>query len=36
MALQFWMEVLKDPRISDDFKGVAHRHIAAVRPLAPS
>src|SRR5471032_1060979 len=36
MALQFWMEVLKDPRISDYFKGVAHRHIAAVRPLAPS
>ncbi|WP_295992127.1 type II toxin-antitoxin system HipA family toxin YjjJ [Rugamonas sp.] len=36
MALQFWTDVLRDPRISDDFKGVADRHIAAVRPLAPA
>ena len=36
MAMRFWRDVLNDSRISDDFKGVAHRHMMALRPLAPN
>ena len=36
MAMQFWQDVLDDYRISDDFKGIAHRHMMALRPLAPA
>nr|WP_315397758.1 type II toxin-antitoxin system HipA family toxin YjjJ [uncultured Duganella sp.] len=35
MALQFWADVLGDPRISDDFKGVAARHMAAIELISP-
>ena len=35
MAVQFWRAVLSDVRISDDFKGIAHRHMTALRPLGP-
>ena len=35
MAMQFWRDVLNDSRISDDFKGVADRHMMALRPLGP-
>lgn len=36
MALQFWQDVVNDPRISEDFKGVADRHVKAIRPFAPA
>jgi len=36
MALQFWQDVVNDPRISEDFKGVADRHAKAIRPFAPA
>jgi hypothetical protein len=35
MALQFWGDVINDPRISEDFKGVAECHLKAIRPFAP-
>jgi len=35
MAIQFWRDVLNDSRISDDFKGIAERHMTASRPLVP-
>ncbi|MEV4778618.1 type II toxin-antitoxin system HipA family toxin YjjJ [Burkholderia sp. LMU1-1-1.1] len=35
MAIQFWRDVLNDSRISDDFKGIAERHMTALRPLVP-
>lgn len=36
MAHQFWIDVVKDPRISAEFKGkVAHRHLNTLRKLAP-
>jgi len=34
MALQFWNDVAEDPRISAGFKGVAARHVEALKPLA--
>ncbi|MBV6320949.1 hypothetical protein [Duganella violaceipulchra] len=36
MALQFWQDVADDPRISEDFKAVADRHVKAIRPFAPA
>jgi hypothetical protein len=30
MALQFWGNVINDPRISEDFKGVAECHLKAI------
>lgn len=36
MALQFWTEVVNDPRISEDFKGVVARHVKAILPFAPA
>ncbi|MCU6502540.1 type II toxin-antitoxin system HipA family toxin YjjJ [Rugamonas sp. A1-17] len=36
MALQFWEDVVNDPRISEDFKGVAARHVKAIGPFAPA
>jgi len=36
MALQFWEDVVNDPRISEDFKGVAARHVKAIGPYAPA
>lgn len=36
VALRFWEDVLNDPRISEDFKGVAHRHMVAISVFAPA
>ena len=36
MALQFWQDVINDPRISEDFKRVADRHVKAIQPFAPA
>lgn len=36
MAAQFWRAVLNDPRISDDFKGIAERHMTALLSLGPA
>lgn len=35
MAMQFWRDVSSDPRVSDNFKGIADRHMTALRPLMP-
>lgn len=36
MALQFWEDVVNDPRISEHFKEVAARHVKAIGPFAPA
>ncbi|MYM22161.1 type II toxin-antitoxin system HipA family toxin YjjJ [Duganella sp. FT135W] len=33
IAIQFWSNVLKDSRISDEFKGIAYRHLEAMKPF---
>ena len=35
MAIQFWQDVINDPRISEDFKRVANHHVKSIKPFAP-
>ena len=35
MALAFWGEVLKDARISEDFKNIANEHMAQLNQFNP-
>lgn len=36
IAVDFWINVMSDARISDDFKTVAERHVAIIRTAVPT